>query len=163
VEFSSVVQKHADATGTEVTADQIWTLFSREYLERAVPVRYVEHHLFEAGDKQGVRLTVETGGRRAVLVGTGNGPIDAVVQALALPVRVQSYEERSIGEGANARAAAMVELAIDGVPGSAFGVGIHPNIVTASVLAILSGVNRVAAREGSGIPATVERVVAAAG
>jgi 2-isopropylmalate synthase len=157
VEFSSVVQKHADATGTEVTADQIWTLFSREYLERAVPVRYVEHHLFEAGDKQGVRLTVETGGRRAVLVGTGNGPIDAVVQALALPVRVQSYEERSIGEGANARAAAMVELAIDG------GVGIHPNIVTASVLAILSGVNRVAAREGSGIPATVERVVAAAG
>jgi 2-isopropylmalate synthase len=56
-----------------------------------------------------------------------------------------------------------VELAVDGVPGTAFGIGIHPNIVTASVLAILSGVNRVAARDGSGIPATVERVVAAAG
>jgi 2-isopropylmalate synthase len=163
VEFSSVVQQHADATGTEVSADQIWSLFTREYLDRDAPIRYIEHHLFEAGDKQGIRITVESAGRRAVLVGTGNGPIDAVVQALALPVRVQSYEERGIGEGANARAAAMVELAVDGVPGSAFGVGIHPNIVTASVLAIISGVNRVASREGSRIPATLERVVAAAG
>ena len=163
VEFSSVVQRHADSSGTEVTGEQIWSLFRGEYLERDHPIRYLEHHLFESGTAQGVRLTVEIAGCRAVLVGTGNGPIEAVTQALALPVRVQSYEERGIGVGADAKAAAMVELTVDGVVGGSFGVAIHPNIVTASLLAIISGVNRIASRDGSGIPASLQRVVAAVG
>jgi 2-isopropylmalate synthase len=160
VEFSSAVQRHADATGTEVKPEEIWSLFAAEYLERKEPVQYVEHHLFEAGNAQGIRLTVEIGGRRSVLVGTGNGPIEAVCQALALPVRIQSYEERGIGEGADAKAAAMVELGLEGMPGSTFGVGIHPNIVTASVLAIISGVNRLASRGAAGINALLERAAA---
>jgi len=139
VELSGAVQRHADATGGEITPDELWGIFSREYLEQAEPIAYLGHEILDGG--RGVQVTVEVHGRPAVLVGRGNGPIDALVHALKVPVRLQSYEERSMGVGADSRAAAMVELAVDGA-GPRFGVGVHENIVTASVLAVLSAVNR---------------------
>jgi len=142
VEFSAVVQRHADATGAEVVADELWRMFSEEYLEPAAPIRYLEHHLFEHGAVQGIRLTLEANGKRVALTGEGNGPIDAVAHAFGGSVRVQSYEERSMGQGADARAAAFVEVAIDGIPGIRYGAGIDANIVTASVLAMVGAVNR---------------------
>ncbi|BBA36136.1 2-isopropylmalate synthase 2 (alpha-isopropylmalatesynthase 2) (alpha-ipm synthetase 2) protein [Methylocaldum marinum] len=143
VEFSSVVQRHADATGAEIMPDELWRMFSEEYLEPATTIRYLEHHLFEHGAAQGMRLMLETNGRRITLMGEGNGPIDAVVHALGGMVRVQSYEERSMGQGSDARAAAFVEIAIDDIPGIRYGAGIHANIVTASVLAIVGALNRI--------------------
>ena len=148
VEFSGAVQKLAETTGSEVTADDIWRLFAAEYLECTEAVRYVEHHLFERGARQGVRLTVAVDGVQRVLEGTGNGPIDAVIAALGVPVKVQAYEERSLNQGADSRALAIVELALQGVAGSTFGAGIDPNIVTASVRALVAGLNRVLARLG---------------
>lgn len=149
VEFSREVQQVTDATGGEMSAADIWTLFSRTYLDSAVPVRYVEHHLFEHGEAQGIRLVVEIDGMRHLLVGEGNGPIDATVHALrsaAIHVQVRSYEERSIApseDGGNAQACAFLELtAEDGVGGDRYGVGVDGNIVTASIRAIVSGVNR---------------------
>ncbi|HYD41245.1 MAG TPA: 2-isopropylmalate synthase [Anaeromyxobacter sp.] len=139
VELSGAVQRHADATGGEITPDELWRIFSREYLEQAEPIAYLGHEILDGG--RGVQVTVEVQGRPAVLVGHGNGPIDALVHALKVPVRLQSYEERSTGVGADSKAAAMVELAVDGA-GPRFGVGVHENIVTASVLAVLSAVNR---------------------
>ena len=71
VEFSGVVQKHADSHGGEISAAEIWQLFSATYFDTAEPVRYREHHLFERGAAQGIRLNVEiqrdvalAGGRR---------------------------------------------------------------------------------------------------
>lgn len=142
IEFSGVVQRHTDATGSEVSAARLWEMFAREYLHANAPLRYREHHLFERGPAQGIRLTIEIEGRPVTLVGTGNGPIDAVVQALGMPVRVQSYEERGLGQGADSKAAAFVEVALGGNSPSGYGVGVDSNIVTASVLAILSGINR---------------------
>ncbi len=146
VEFSGVVQRHTDAVGTEVSASQLWDLFRQTYLEADQPIQYREHHLFEDGPAQGLRLTARLAGRETTLEGEGTGPIDAVIHALAqgmgLPVRIQSYEERSLGQGADARAVAYVELAQDDLPGSVFGVGLHANIITASVLAVVSAVNR---------------------
>jgi 2-isopropylmalate synthase len=142
VELSGVVQRHADASGGEITAEQLWRIFSAEYLEGRAPIGYLEHHLMERAQGQGLRLLAEVEGRRVALGGHGNGPIDALVHALRLPVRLQSYEERSLGQGADSRAVAFVELALDGVAGSRFGVGIHANLVTASLLAVLSAVNR---------------------
>lgn len=139
VELSGAVQRHADATGGEITPDELWGIFSREYLDQAEPIGYLGHEILDGG--RGLQVTVEIHGRPVVLVGHGNGPIDALVHALKLPVRLQSYEERSMGVGADSRAAAMVELAVDG-GGPRFGVGVHENIVTASVLAVISAVNR---------------------
>jgi 2-isopropylmalate synthase len=148
IEFSGTVQRLAESTGTEVSADDIWRLFSAEYLERAEPVRYVGHHLLERGQRQGIRLTVASGSRRVEVEGQGNGPIDAVIDALGMPVKILSYEERSLGQGADSQALAIVELAVDGIAGSTFGAGMDPNIVTASIRAILAGINRNLARAG---------------
>ena len=146
VEFSGVVQHHTDSTGAEVTAQQLWELFNEEYALSDEPLRYLTHHLSESGQQQGIRLEVEIDGRPVSLRGEGNGPIDAVVRALHLPLQVQSYEERSLGHGAGARAAAMVEVALEDMAATTFGVGLDANIVTASIRAIVSGANRLLQR-----------------
>ena len=142
VEFSGVVQQVTDASGGEVDAASLWDLFRQTYAETDGPMRYVGHHLFEAGERQGIRLQVEMGGTARTLEGQGNGPIAAAIAALGLPVQVQSYEEKALSQGADSQAAAFVELSRDGVAGSAWGVGIHENIVTASVMAIVNAANR---------------------
>ncbi len=151
VEFSSIVQKHTDAHGGEVGADDIWRLFATTYLDTRTPVHYREHHLFEHGNAQGIRLAVDIDGVPHILTGEGNGPINAAVHALhsaGIEIQVRSYEERSMipaGDDGNARACAFMELAAGG-RSERYGVGIDGNIVTASIKALLSGVNRLHVR-----------------
>jgi 2-isopropylmalate synthase len=150
VEFSRVVQGYVDHQGCEVSAAEIWQLFSRTYLERESPLRYLEHHLFEHGSAQGIRLSVEIDGQIHLLVGEGNGPIDATVHALrgvGCGLQVRSYEERSLADKANgsaAHACAFIELTGMG-GGECYGVGIDANIVTASIRALINGADRLAA------------------
>ena len=147
VEFSRTVQDVTDRSGSEMSAADLWDLFRATYLDSATPLRYCEHQLFEHGGVQGIRLVVEAGGVRNVLVGEGNGPIDAAVHALrqlGISMGVRSFEERSVApsdDGGNAQACAFVELgSADG--NECYGVGMDGNIVTASIRAIVSGVNR---------------------
>jgi 2-isopropylmalate synthase len=153
VEFSGEVQRYTDAHGVEMSAADIWTLFSRTYLESNQPLRYIDHHLFEAGSVQGIRLSVEMNGVTHVLTGMGNGPIDAAVHALhalGITLHIRSYEERSMGgsiEGGNAKACAFLEIAHTGSGGyECYGAGIDTNILCASIRALVSGVNRLEAR-----------------
>ena len=144
VEFSGVVQRHTDAHGGEVSARDIWQLFSATYFASAAPLRYREHHLFEQGEAQGIRLSVDIDGVPHLLSGTGNGPIDAALHAFAtagIMARVRSYEERSMSTGGEASACAFMEIAGAG-GGDCYGVGIDANIVTASLKALISGINR---------------------
>jgi 2-isopropylmalate synthase len=60
--------------------------------------------------------------------------------------KLHSYEERAMGQGADATAVTFAEVVTDSVPGTVFGVGMHANIVTASVLAVISGLNRIYAK-----------------
>lgn len=146
IEFSAIVQRLADASETELSSQQIWALFEATYLQahrRQPALHYQGHQLFDDGQGQGI--TLQLGGDRAgarTLSGVGNGPIAATVAALQLPLRIDGYEERSAGAGADACAIAIVEAALPGVPGSRFGVGQHANIVTASVLAVLNAAAR---------------------
>jgi 2-isopropylmalate synthase len=146
VEFSGIVQRHTDAGGGEVSAAEIWQLFATSYLDAEAPVRYREHHLFEHGKAQGIRISADIDGRAHLLTGEGNGPIDAAIHALrgaGVHVQVRSYEERSMaasGDGSEARACAFMEIAAGGR--EVFGVGIDGNIVTASIKAIVSALNR---------------------
>jgi 2-isopropylmalate synthase len=148
VEFSSVVQQRADSHGGEISAAEIWRLFAATYLDSAAPVRYREHHLYERGDVQGIRLNVEINGIAHVLVGEGNGPVDAAVHALhsaGIAVRVRSYEERSMSASAkagDAKACAFIEIAGAGGGAAYYGVGMDSNIVTATIKALVSGLNR---------------------
>ena len=146
VEFSGEVQKRTDQHGGEMEAADIWALFAKTYLDTATPLRYVEHHLFEDGKAQGIRMVVTMDdGTTRTLTGEGNGPIDAAVHALStvgIAVEVRSYEERSMGKGGDARACAFMEVTRPGGERDYFGVGMDGNIVTASIKALISGVNR---------------------
>ena len=149
IEFSQVVQAIADATGKELTSADIWTAFEAEYLQPDEPFRFVEHRSIPASHSSGVcklTATIRGRGRERLISGKGNGPIDAFTDALnrhcGLDVRVVDYHEHAIGAGANATAVSYVEVRMDGEPTTWFGVGIDSNIVTASLNAVISAVNR---------------------
>jgi 2-isopropylmalate synthase len=144
IEFSQVVQAVTDATGKELMSEQIWQLFQQEYLGDNGVYVYGAHQLSSLRDQQNVeRLTLKLKchGQGALLHGEGNGPIDAIVDALGLRFDVLSYEEHSMGTGSGAKAVAFVEITTP-ARATLFGVGLHENIVTASLLAVLSAVNR---------------------
>ncbi len=145
VEFSAAVQRLAEASGSEVSAAQLWQLFQAEYLEVEGPLLWCEHHFGDAGDSETVALRLHWRGREQLLHGRGNGPVAAVVAALPFEVDLLHFEEQSLEQGADARAMAFVELSLPGVPGSRFGVAVHGNIVTAGVLAVISAANRLLA------------------
>ncbi len=148
IEFSTVVQRQTDDDGREMSAADIHGLFANEYLDRGEPFELVHHHLDEDSHRAlAVRLSVDmlVDGRAVVLRGNGAGPVEAFVDALKLPLTVMDYHEHAIGSGADAMAAAYVELRLgDGRP--FYGVGLHGNIVTASLKAIVSGLNRTGCR-----------------
>jgi 2-isopropylmalate synthase len=149
VEFSAVVQRQTDASEGEMSGEALWDLFQTTYLKAPVHAAITCHSHKLDEDGQGIELDVTIDGTRQHLRGQGNGPIAATVDALGLPLRVDHYEERATGTGANAQALAIVEAAMDGVAGSTFGAGASHNIVTASVLAIVSVANRLAERGGA--------------
>ena len=147
IEFSQVVQAVMDASGKELTAQDLFELFEREYGIREVAAP--QHRVLEEAQATGGKLVrlvadVEVSGQRLALEGTGNGPIDAFVQALGAAcgqaIRVLDYHEHAIGSGAHARAVAYLELRIGAR--TLFGVGVDSNIVSASLKAIVSGLQR---------------------
>jgi len=144
IEFSRVVQEAADSTGKELTSRELWELFEREYLASQGPMVYRSHQLTTSGDgadRERMTLQVQDAGAAVILHGSGTGPIDAAVRALGLPIDVVGYGEHSCGSGSDAVAVAYLEVSISG--GAVFfGVGRHSNIITASLLALISGVNR---------------------
>ena len=164
IEFSQAVQRMTDATGKEMTAAEIWELFAQEYLQTRAPYEYVSHHLSEDPTRPNVQVIqgrLRIRGVEREVRGAGNGPLDAFFQSLQVPFSIQSYEERAIGRGSDATAVAFVEVGGGGMAGSVFGVGLHPNIVTASLLAVLSAANRAIAKAQIEVPpssAEVRRV-----
>jgi 2-isopropylmalate synthase len=153
IEFSRAVQRVADESGKEVAAGDIYTIFRSEYLDVQSPYTYHAHQLVDdAARSVTVQVCADIGidGNPSTVRASGNGPIDAFVQALGLDIKVMDYHEHAIGAGADARAACYVELRLDNGP-TLFGVGIDRNIVTASFKAVLSAVNRQLA--SSAIPA----------
>ncbi len=148
IEFSQVVQAITDTTGKELSSAQIWEVFQNEYLSPQGAYVYRSHQLGSSKEQPGIeRLTLKLrcNGQGAVLQGQGNGPIDALVNALGLRLDVLSFEEHSMGSGSDARAVAFIEITTNARV-TLFGVGIHENIVTASLLAVLSAANRATQR-----------------
>ncbi|HEX5594670.1 MAG TPA: 2-isopropylmalate synthase [Micromonosporaceae bacterium] len=146
IEFSGVVQHFADSLGGEVPPARMWEIFAVEYLvdHQEQPALVVEDYALATQDgKVEVEVVVRVGGEHRLLTAVGNGPIDAYVNALqpiGARVRVLDYHEHALSSGGDARAAAYVECEVEGE--TLWGIGLDPNIVTASVRAITSAVNR---------------------
>jgi 2-isopropylmalate synthase len=145
IEFSRIIQEIADTTGGEISSAEIWRVFQTEYLDKRSPLAN-RGHSENAGD-QGDRLTarISDGTAEYVISGNGSGPIDAFIHAINkqfdLDIRILDYEEHAVGKGADAAAISYVEIqAGEGKP--TFGAGMDKNIVTASLNAITSAINR---------------------
>ncbi|MGB0099203.1 MAG: 2-isopropylmalate synthase [Nocardioides sp.] len=146
IEFSRVVQQHTDTAGGEIVPDEIWAMFRAEYLDRETPLKLNSVHTSSAaGESDALDVNVYVDGELRSLHGEGNGPIAAFVNAInELPhewdVRVLDYAEHALSSGGDALAAAYVECLVrDQVY---WGVGVDANIVTASLKAVISAVNR---------------------
>jgi 2-isopropylmalate synthase len=147
IEFSRVVQHEMDASGKELQAKDLWTLFRKEYRldEIAAPKQRAMSETDEAGNTRvSLKADVQLGGRTVSLQGEGTGPVDAFVAGLnttgLAQVRVMDYREHAIGSGANAQAVAYLELRVG--DHTLFGVGMDADILTASLKGILSGLAR---------------------
>ena len=148
IEFSQVVQAAADITGKELTSQELWDLFTTEYLQPRAPFLYRSHQLSastDGADTERLAVQIERDGRLETWHGQGSGPIDAMVKAVGLPFDVLSYEEHSRGEGSGAKAVSYIEITTRSRK-TLFGAGMHGNIITASLLAIISAVNRAVAQ-----------------
>ena len=159
VEFSGVIQKVTDATGKEMASEELWSIFEKEYLDQDGPIGFGSYRTVpDAHASEIRRMTAEIvwNGEPRTIEGKGNGPIDGFIDALKnglnLSMAVQSYHEHAVGKGADATAVAYVEVSTpDG--GALFGVGRDPNIVAASLRAIVSAANRVAKVDAADVAA----------
>ena len=153
IEFSQVGQQVMDFEGKELTAQDIWQLFDREYGISAIPAP--SHHIVDesrgATRSLVIDAEVQCAGKKVRVKGSGSGPIDAFINGFnastGRSVRVLDYREHAVGEGANAQAVAYLELRVDDQQ-TLFGVGMDANIVTASLRAIVSGIERAEATQG---------------
>lgn len=146
VEFSSVVQQYTDQHGSEISHTELWTLFNQQYVSVETPIHVQDYQLETHAQGQGIRMQLVVNGVATIVSGHGNGPVDAAIHALqniGVQVQVRSFEERSLSasiSAGEAMACAFVEVVCQGKV--CYGVGMDTNIVTASIKAIVSGINR---------------------
>ena len=153
IEFSRVIQQIADETGEEVTADHIYSEFATEYLDLDEPYRlngYESAQNVRGADRTVVTARLTAGDEQVVVHGEGAGSLDAFVTGLNeiidTPVKVVDYYEHARGGGTDAEAVAYIELLVEGR--ELWGCGIHTDITTASMRAIVSALNRASAGLG---------------
>ncbi|MCJ7826995.1 MAG: 2-isopropylmalate synthase [Demequinaceae bacterium] len=150
IEFSRVVQKHADTSGTEMTSDDLWEIFADEYLPAHDEAKQWGRFRLtgtrtESSDTGPDTLEADLvdGGEEVTVHGEGNGPVDAFLHSLrerGVALEVLDYAEHAMSEGGDAQAAAYVECQIgDEI---LWGVGVDPSITTATLRAVISAVNR---------------------
>jgi 2-isopropylmalate synthase len=149
IEFSGVVQEHADGTGKELSSREIFEIFETVYLDQPnARFKFVDHRSVpdtHASEVRDMTANIFDNGKEVVLKGKGTGPIDAFLTSLNAHIledlKVVSYNEHALGHGASTDAIAYVELAkSDGT--NVYGVGRHANITKASLTAVVSAVNR---------------------
>jgi len=146
IEFSKSIQAITEDTGTEISPAKMWDTFQHEYLPESPSCELRSHELVTGSD-DGTRITAQmvVDGSPVTVAGEGNGPIDAFVHALRdgldAELDVVDYAEHALGSGADATAVAYVET-VDGEGTVRWGVGQHPNIITASLRAVLSAYAR---------------------
>ncbi|HXU52987.1 MAG TPA: 2-isopropylmalate synthase [Casimicrobiaceae bacterium] len=148
IEFSHAVQRITDATGKELSSAEIRAAFDREYVAQDLPVSYRDHraqHNAEDGRVERLSARVDIDGAERTLQGAGNGPVDAFVrvlrESLGFDIHVQNYHEHGVGAGEDATAVSYVQLRV-GADRAVYGVGLDSNIVTATLKAVVSAVNR---------------------
>ncbi len=144
IEFSRCIKVITEGSGTEITAEEMWDAFAAEYLPASARIGLGGYETSSSGGNVCVQAHLTSGTKSKEISGEGNGPISALVHALrrdlGVEVEVLDYAEHALGAGEEATAVAYVEVrSHDEVR---WGVGMDPNITTASMKAVLSALER---------------------
>ncbi len=146
IDFSQVIQKQADETGKELNSKEIWESFENYYLRNNTKkISYNSHEIQSSKEKDVIKLSLIENKKEIQIEGTGNGPIDAFINALndhlSSDFKVSDYHQHSISSGSDASAAAYIE--IQNKNSSDWGAGIDQNTTVASYKAILNCINKI--------------------
>ncbi len=145
IEFSKTIQHITEDSGTEISAGVMWEEFQREY-QPTSPRFVLDSHEMRSDSASGrttITAQLVVDGERQTVTGEGNGPIDAFVHALRTGIGatldVVDYAEHALGQGSEATAVAYVETSSTSAEDTRvlWGVGVDPNIITASLRAVL--------------------------
>jgi len=145
VEFSRTIQLVTEETGTEISPAAMWDRFSEEYLPDDAPVQLLSHELTTGDGTTRITAQLLVDGAHRTVTGAGSGPLAAFVDALradlGIELEVVDYSEHAVSSGKDATAVAYVESqSADGI--IRWGVGMDPSILTASLRAVVSALNR---------------------
>ncbi|MDI1302087.1 MAG: 2-isopropylmalate synthase [bacterium] len=138
--FSRIVQAVADDSGLEINAEKIWEIFCATY-EKSAPMTLLLQE--QSGQGRHIKITLKRDDATITCEGEGSGPIEAFMNAIAMPVRLRHFEERSLGEDAHAEAMALVTLEDNASGALVMGMGRDRNSGTAALRAIVSACNRI--------------------
>jgi 2-isopropylmalate synthase len=142
IEFSKTIQHITEDSGTEISPTAMWEAFRNEYLTEDPKIALMNHEVRSSDSRlSAVSAHLEVDGKDVEVLGTGNGPIEAFVNALNIALGtdldVVDYAEHALGSGKDATAVAYVETR-SGDGQVRWGVGLDANIMTASLRAVVS-------------------------
>ena len=150
-DFAKAIQNISETEG-EVSPERIYDTFKKEYIDLETPYKFLKQRLIDISDddseyERRAEVTIEDHGEVRTLIGYGNGPIDAVKNAFNsqedfMYTHLLDYSEHALTSGSSAKAAAYVQLRPKGKAVCEFGVGVHANITTATIKAMISAMNR---------------------
>ena len=145
ISMSQKIQKIADETGKEISTSEIWEIFHTNFVIPKSGHSFKNYSLKtsdSANDSDHIKAEIEIDGENHEISGSGNGPIDAFVNALnqklSIDIKISDYHQSAISSGSDAQAAAYIEIQKGGK--TSWGVGINPNTTKASFEAIIVGV-----------------------
>ncbi len=145
ISMSQKIQKIADETGKEISTSEIWEIFHTNFVMPRPGNSFKSYSLRTSDttdENDQIKAEIEINGQTYDISGSGNGPIDAFInalnQTLSLNIKVSDYHQSAISSGSDAQAAAYIELQIE--EKTSWGVGINPNTTKASFEAIVVGV-----------------------
>ena len=144
ITLSKYVQKIADETGKEISASELWDVFESNFLIPMNGFEYKSHSSKTENSVNEIDLNIKILNEDINIQGVGSGPIDsfmnAINQKFNLNIKVSDYNQNAISSGADAKAAAFIEL--EHKNNTVWGAGINPNTTQASFEAIVVGLSK---------------------
>ncbi|MGH9076946.1 MAG: 2-isopropylmalate synthase [Acidimicrobiales bacterium] len=149
IEFSRTVQAVTEASGTEIRPGELWDVFSDSYLAEDAAIRLLSAEVTSGKGGTDLLAHLSVDGEHRTVDGSGNGPVDALINGLAtclgVVLEVRDYSEHAMTAGSGASAVAYVE-AQDPAGRVRWGVGMSSSILDASLEAVVSAANRLRSR-----------------
>lgn len=150
-DFAKIIQDISEEEG-EVSPERVYDTFIEEYVDINEPFEFIKQKLIDISEEDNeyerrAEITLKDHGEIKTVIGYGNGPIDAVKDAFNsngfVYTHLLDYSEHALTSGSSSKAAAYVYLRVKGSAIQEYGVGVHPNITTATIKAIISAMNRI--------------------